>query len=195
MSGRHGRAAAGLGIIAALLAACATGKNAVDPAARSGNRYVAGNGTTTSLAAGHRNAAPKIAGTFLDGSKFRVGDLTGKVVVLNFWASWCPPCRVEAPDLESVSQQTKASGVRFIGVNVRDSRDSASAFQRTFKITYPSLYDQSDRVALQIKGAPPNSLPFTVVLDRQGRIAVVIRRSVRAAELLPIVRQVATEST
>jgi len=186
---------AGLGIIAALLAACATGKNAVDPAARSGNRYVAGNGTTTSLASGHRSAAPKIAGTFRDGSKFHLGDLTGKVVVLNFWASWCPPWRVEAPDLESVSQQTKASGVRFIGVNVRDSRDSASAFQRTFKITYPSLYDQSDRVALQIKGAPPNSLPFTVVLDRHGRIAVVIRRSIRAAELLPIVRQVATEST
>ena len=72
MSGRRARAAAGLDIIAALLAACATGKNAVDPAARSGNRYVAGNGTTTILAAGHRSAAPgRAAGSTCAGRPHR----------------------------------------------------------------------------------------------------------------------------
>jgi len=183
-----------MAVAAALLTGCSTGTNAVDPGAGSSNGFVAGNGTTTTLAADRRDAAPKIAGTFLDGAKFRLADLRGKVVVLNFWASWCAPCRVEAPDLEAVYRQTKASGVEFVGVNVRNEKDSALAFQRTFHVSYPSLYDRSDRVALQLRGAPPNSLPFTVVLDRRGRIAVVIRRSVRAAELLPVVRQVATET-
>jgi len=188
------RVAAALGLSGVLLAGCSTGANAVDQGAGSSNRYVAGNGTTTTLAPGHRDTGVQITGTLLDGGKFALSDLRGQVVVLNFWASWCPPCRVEARDLESVYQQTKSAGVHFVGVDVRDNKDSALAFERTFGISYPSLYDRSDRIALQLKGAPPGSLPFTVVLDRQGRIAVVIRKSLRAVELLPVVRQVAAES-
>lgn len=186
--------AAAAALAAALLAGCSTGTDAVNQGAGSSNRYVAGNGTTTTVAADRRSAGPTITGTQLDGTPFRLADLKGQVVVLNFWASWCAPCRVEARDLESVYRQTKASGVRFVGVDVKDEKDSALAFQRTFKISYPSLYDRNDRVALALKGAPPSSLPFSVVLDRLGRVAVVIRRSLRAVELLPVVRQVAAEA-
>ena len=194
VSRRAVAAAVGSALAGGLLAGCSTGTNAVDQGAGSGNRYVAGNGKTTSVAAADRHDAAQITGTTLEGRSFRLSSLRGQVVVLNFWASWCAPCRAEAGDLESVSRQTKASGVAFVGVDVRDQHDSAMAFQRTFHVSYPSLYDRSDRVALQLKGAPPNSTPFTVVLDRRGRIAVVIRRSVRAAELLPVVRQVAAEA-
>ncbi|GAB3818396.1 TlpA family protein disulfide reductase [Micromonospora zhanjiangensis] len=140
-----------------------------------------------------RPAPPKISGELLDGTGYDIGTDRGKVVVVNFWGSWCAPCRAEAADLEAVHQATKGAGVAFLGVNVQDGRDAAKAFERG-RVTYPSLFDPASRIALAFE-VPPNSTPATVVLDRAGRIAVVIRQAVREPMLRPIVDRVAAEPT
>lgn len=192
------RATAAGAVAAALLgcalSSCATGTDAVDQAAGSSNRFVAGDGTVRTIAAAQRRPAPHVTGTLLDGRAFDLRDLRGNVVVINFWGSWCAPCRVEAPDLEAVYQQTARSGVRFVGVNVKDLRSSALAFERTFHVTFPSLYDRAGRVAQQFRDTPPNAIPATMVIDRRGRVAALFRKSLRSDELLPVVQHVAAEA-
>ncbi|MFC7549224.1 TlpA family protein disulfide reductase [Plantactinospora sp. GCM10030261] len=139
-----------------------------------------------------RPPATPLSGELLDGGRYDVADERGQVVVVNFWGSWCAPCRAEADDLESTYQATKASGVRFLGVNTQDSRDKARAFEQSFRISYPSVFDPSSKVALGF-AVPPNSTPATIVLDREGRIAEVVRREVRADELRSLVEKIAAE--
>ncbi|MFG2047688.1 TlpA family protein disulfide reductase [Micromonospora sp. NPDC048935] len=138
-----------------------------------------------------RSAPPKLAGELLTGGTYDVNQARGQVVVVNFWGSWCAPCRAEADDLEAVYQATKGSGVTFLGANVQDERDKAKAFEEG-RVTYPSLFDPSSRLALDLD-IPPNTVPATVVLDREGRIAVVIRRAVTKDELMPFVERIAAE--
>lgn len=140
-----------------------------------------------------RAPAPKVAGELLDGRPYDIVQDRGQVVVVNFWGSWCAPCVAEADDLEDTYQATRERGVRFLGVNVNDSRDKARAFEEG-RVSYPSLFDPGSRVALDFK-VPPNSVPATIVLDREGRIAVVIRRAVVRSMLEPIVARVAAEQT
>lgn len=142
-------------------------------------------------APGKRPAAPNVAGELLDGGQYDLAQDRGQVVVVNFWGSWCPPCRAEADDLEATYRATKGKGVAFLGVNVQDGRDKAKAFEEG-RVTYHSLFDPASRVALDFK-VPPNSVPATIILDREGRIAVVIRRGVRQDALQPIVERIAAE--
>lgn len=139
-----------------------------------------------------RSAAPKLAGELLDGGSYDVVKDRGQVVVVNFWGSWCAPCRAEADDLEATYQATKGAGVTFLGINVQDSRDKAIAFEEG-RVTYPSLFDPGSRLALELD-IPPNTIPATVVLDRDGRIAAVIRAAVTQQGLQPIVERIAAES-
>ncbi|RIV36102.1 TlpA family protein disulfide reductase [Micromonospora radicis] len=140
-----------------------------------------------------RSAAPGIAGQLLTGEDYDVAGQRGQVVVVNFWGSWCAPCRAEADDLENTYQATKDSGVTFLGINVQDSRDKAIAFEEAYGVSYPSIFDPGSRLALAMD-IPPNTIPATVVLDREGRIAVVIRAAVRQEGLQPIVERIAAES-
>jgi thiol-disulfide isomerase/thioredoxin len=180
--------------LAALLAAAAA-VAAVALAGCSGGGWEDACDTTSGgviqCAPGDRPDPPKVAGELLDGGRYDVTQDRGQVVVVNFWGSWCAPCRAEADDLEGTYQATKASGVRFLGINVQDGRDKAKAFEQG-RVTYPSIFDPSSRVALGFE-LPPNTTPCTVVLDRQGRIAVVIRQAVRRDALEPIVARVAAE--
>ncbi|MEV0214037.1 TlpA disulfide reductase family protein [Micromonospora sp. NPDC050695] len=138
-----------------------------------------------------RSAPPKLTGELLTGGSYDVDQARGQVVVVNFWGSWCAPCRAEADDLEATYQATKATGVTFLGINVQDSRDKAKAFEEG-RVTYPSLFDPSSRLALDLD-IPPNTVPATVVLDRDGRVAAVIRAAVKQEGLQPIVERVAAE--
>lgn len=144
-------------------------------------------------AAGQRPAAPPIGGETLAGEQLSLVDLRGDVVVVNVWASWCPPCRAEMADLEAVYQATAHDGVRFVGVNIRDDRDRAERFLEG-RVTYPSIYDPASKYALLFDDPPaPVGPPATFVVDRSGNLAAALYRVTDEAELMEIVTQVAAE--
>lgn len=176
---RHaGRAALGAAMAAAVLlsaAACGGGATAQQTATGNGSSFVSGSYGTTVYQPGSRPAAPQVTGTTLSGSRFQLSAYRGAVVVLNFWGSWCTPCRAEAPALGSLARHFSASHVRFVGVDIRDNTANAEAFMRTFRISYPSLNDPNDAIALDFNGTvPPAGIPTTLVIDRSGRIAARI---------------------
>ncbi|MGI8868383.1 MAG: TlpA family protein disulfide reductase [Mycobacteriales bacterium] len=174
-----------------VLAGCSTGRNAVNQQAAGQYRFVAGSGEAALIPAAKRDRAPDIAGTLLDGRHFTLSSLRGDVVVLNFWGSWCAPCRAEAPELMAVYTATRARGVRFVGINVKDQRPLARAFDRTKGVTYPSIFDPEGRIALQFRNYPPNAIPSTIVLDRHHRVAAVFLRPLLRSDLLPVVQRLA----
>jgi peroxiredoxin len=138
-----------------------------------------------------RAPARAVTGELLAGGTYDLARVRGSVVVVNFWGSWCAPCRAEADDLEQTYQATKARGVTFLGVNSRDGRDAATAFERG-RITYPSVFDPSGEVALRFD-VTQTATPTTLILDRAGRIAAGLRRATTVAELRPLVEKVAAE--
>ena len=140
------------------------------------------------------DTAPACSVQLLEGAHtVSLADYRGKVVYLDFWASWCAPCRAEAPTMQKVYDETKASGVQFVGIDIKDGRDNAEAFQRTYQITYPSLYDQAGQIALAFRDIPPNAVPSTLVIDRQGNVAARAIGSVSYSPLRDIVTRLAAE--
>ena len=141
------------------------------------------------LDAGSRPPAPDLqlpvlvsgAGLPPAGQEASLADLRGKVVVLNLWASWCEPCREEAPVLESVWQRYRNKDVVVLGIDIQDLSDDARAFIREYGLTYPSLRDGSDgsKAALEATGVPE-----TFLIDREGRIALHIAGPVSRTEQL-----------
>ncbi|MGW2628689.1 TlpA family protein disulfide reductase [Streptomyces chattanoogensis] len=121
-----------------------------------------------------RKAAPELSGTTTRGKRLDVADYRGKVVVLNVWNSTCGPCIAETPGLAKVARSSRDKGVRFVGINTRDTETSqATAFEERHKVPYPSLSDPAGRLLLRFpKGSlNPQTIPSTLVLDRHGRLA------------------------
>ena len=140
-----------------------------------------------------RRAVPALTGSTLQGEALDLGTMHGQVLVLNFWADWCPPCRAEAPFLNKVASSTKDKGVRFVGVNVKDDRDAALAFERVSRTPYPSLYDQPGALLLRFRKVVPQSPPSTMLIDRQGRLAGIFFSGVTESELQAPVLALADE--
>jgi cytochrome c biogenesis protein CcmG, thiol:disulfide interchange protein DsbE len=111
--------------------------------------------------------APSFALTLFDGGVIRLEDLRGKMVLINFWASWCLPCRAEAVALENAWKRNKDRGAVFIGVNIQDKEEDARAFMKEFGITYFNGPDASGKIAVDygVWG-----IPETFFVDPQGRI-------------------------
>jgi len=191
------RAAVGALVAAAVVlgaAACDAGATAQDTAVGNGSSFVTGNYGTTVFHAGARPKAPDVAGTTLTGSKFKLFTDRGSVVVMNFWGSWCTPCREEAPALGTLARNFAGTDVRFVGVDIRDDPASAQAFMRTFRIGYPSLNDPNDLVALDFNGTvPPAGIPTTLVIDRSGRIAARIVGQASYSGLKALITQTKAE--
>ena len=177
---------------AAAVTACSGEPAAVD-SPRSPALKTVGAGEDGLIAAGDRTPAPRLAGSTLEGEPLDVADYRGKVVVLNFWASWCPPCRAEAPNLVEVAEQTADEGVQFVGVNVKNARDEAIAFERKAGVPYPSLHDQPGVLLTRFRKLVPQVPPTTLILDRQGRIAGRFIGGVTTRELLAPVQALAAE--
>jgi thiol-disulfide isomerase/thioredoxin len=191
------RAAVGALLAAAVIvgaAACDAGATAQTTATGNGSSFVTGSYGTTVYGQGSRSQAPDVSGTTLTGTKFKLSADRGSVVVMNFWGSWCTPCREEAPALGALAQHFAGTDVRFIGVDIRDDLASAEAFMSTFRITYPSLNDPNDTVALDFNGTvPPAGIPTTLVIDRSGRIAARIVGQASYNGLKALISQVEAE--
>ncbi len=112
--------------------------------------------------------APGFALKNFDGTTLVLKDLVGKVVILNFWASWCPPCRVEMPLLERMWTAYKERDVVIVGINsAQDTWNDARAFLRTHKVTYPNVRDETGRVAATYGVV---AMPTTYFIGRDGRV-------------------------
>ena len=185
-------AAAALACVLALTACSSESATAEDPAPPQLKTLETGEDGL--IAVQDRQPAPVLSGTTLEGERLDLADLRGEVVVLNFWASWCAPCRAEAPALNEVAALTDDQGVQFVGVNVKDELDSARAFDRAQEVGYPSLHDQPGRLLLRFRKIVPQTPPTTLVLDREGRIAAFFAGQVRISDLLGPVEKIAAEA-
>ena len=116
---------------------------------------------------GAPEAAPDFALETFAGETLRLSDLRGKVVVLNFWASWCPPCRWEMPFFETISQEYKERGVIFLGVAISDTMEDASDFADSVGVTYPLALDAAGETARDYEVL---GLPTTFLIDKDGAI-------------------------
>lgn len=109
--------------------------------------------------------APVFTGTTLEGRPISLLDYAGKPVVLNFWGSWCPPCRTEQAGLQRLWQDFGPQGVQFVGINIRDSEGNARAYQHEFGVTYPSVFDRPAEWAARYQVVAP---PSTMLIDARG---------------------------
>lgn len=161
----------GAAVAALVLSACGSGGTS----GGSGNsNFVAGKDGISTVAKGSRAQAPDLSGPTVDGKQLDVKDYKGKIVVVNVWGSWCPPCRAEAPNFVKVAKDTAAKGVQFVGINTRDANISlAQAFEKQQGVTYPSLYDPTSKLLLRFKKGTLNlqTIPSTIIIDRDGKIA------------------------
>lgn len=197
-SQRHRRVAIALALAAAglfALAACEGGAIGESTPASNGQNFVSGDSGTTVFGPGAGPAAPPVSGKAIGGGTLSLSRLRGHVVVMNFWGSWCTPCRAEAPALSSLSQHFQPQGVRFLGVDVRDSPASAEAFMRDHHISYPSLNDPAGEVALDFRGTvTPAGIPTTLVIGRDGKITARVVGEVSYSGLRGLIAKAVTQT-
>ena len=200
---RSGWGAAGLRLLAAaaallVLVGCSYASPSEDaPSQAREFTFVAPGGQTRIFydPPAQRGAVTGLSGeSLLDpGTTIGLEDFPGQVVVLNIWGAWCGPCREEMPGLQQIHEQTQPSGVTLLGIDIRDNADTARDFMQDRGITYPSIFDNPGRSLTALRGFPRNTVPSTIVLDRQHRVAAVFLTAVRVSELLPVVQRIAAE--
>jgi thiol-disulfide isomerase/thioredoxin len=133
---------------------------------------------------------PVLAGELVAGGSYDPGTHKGKVTVVNFWGSWCAPCRAEMPGMVKAYEDLKADDVMFLGINVRDPNiDQAKAFVEQYKVPFPSIRDTQSKLALEFDVIPSN-IPTTLILGKAGRPAKTFRTPVLEPDLVAAVREV-----
>ena len=150
--------------------------------------FVSGNGSVSYIKASDRIAAPALSGMTLSGKNYAYN--VGQVAVVNVWASWCAPCRAEAPTLAALTE--KYTDVAFIGILTRDNPVNAEAFARRFALPYPTLIDDSVLIGFR-KSLPANAIPSTVLIDKRGNVAARISGEVTYSSLSELIEKVRAE--
>ena len=191
MPRRTGIAAAVAAVAIMTTAGCAGGDIGSNNPASSGQSFVGHSYESTYYQPGSRPVAPLVSGTTVTGQQLSLSQYRGDTIVINFWGSWCAPCRAEAPALGQLARELGPRGVRFVGIDIRDEPVSAKAFMQQFNVGYPSLSDPNDEIALDFHSTvPPADIPTTLVIDKSGRIADRIFGASTYHQLLSVINQV-----
>jgi peroxiredoxin len=153
------------------LSACSNDPLADQFRSGTNKNYISGDGSVTEFQGQKNKGADWVAKTF-DGQVLESKNLLGHVVVLNFWYAGCAPCRAETPDLAKLATRFESQGVQVVGVNVRDSAETALAFARTHDLNYPSVMDiETGAVVQAYTGVvSPSAVPTTLVINAKGEI-------------------------
>ncbi len=146
--------------------------------------------------AGHRPLAPDVTGTSLTGSPIRLSSYQGKTLVLNFWGSWCPPCRGEGTTFAELDKSYGPKGVAFLGDDVADTPANALSFTRSAGITYPSISDNGYLVVADFSqaGVQVSDTPTTVVIDKTGHVVGMVLGAALYSQVTTLINDAAVSS-
>jgi peroxiredoxin len=139
-----------------------------------------------------RPPAPELGLPDLDGRTHSLADHRGEVLIVNFWATWCPPCREEMPSMERAWQRVKGQGIVLLAVNVGETEDQVWSFTSDYPVSFPMLLDAGGNI---VERWPVQGLPTTYVVDPEGRLAyrAIGGRSWDDPALLELVRALRIE--
>lgn len=140
-----------------------------------------------------RVVMPELKGSTLDASLASTAEHAGKVVVINAWATWCPPCREEIPLLVDAAKASDPNTVAFLGLNVNDDTQAAREFEGLNGVPYPSIVDTDGQLMASIPTLTSQGLPTTVFLDRQGRVAARIAGAVQPGQVDEVIASLEAE--
>jgi thiol-disulfide isomerase/thioredoxin len=156
--------------VVAVVALAGGGGKGLAPQAATGQVELVGSGVAV-VPEAERPPLPAFSGRTLDGKELDLASLRGRPLVLNFWASWCGPCRAEQQGLELASRTLAGRDVRMVGVNIRDDKGAAVSYLEEFGVGYPSLFDRAALLSARLGALGPQAPPYTLVVDAQGRVA------------------------
>ena len=157
--------------------------------------YIAGDGTVTEFAQGSRPKAADWSGISESGVNLSSNQLSGVITVINFWYAGCAPCRIEMPELIELQDQFLSDEVQFIGVNVRDTSETALAFARQINLNFPSVMDaKTGSVVLAFTGVvTPQAVPTTLVIDSEGNVSARVLGRIDKGILQELIKTVVRE--
>jgi thiol-disulfide isomerase/thioredoxin len=156
--------------VVALVALAGAGGRGLAPEAGTGQVEPVGSGVAV-IPEADRRALPAFSGQTLDDRRIDLASLRGRPLVLNFWASWCGPCRAEQQGLELAARTLAGRDVRVVGVNIRDDQGAAASYLQEFGVGYPSLFDRPAVLSARLGDLGPQAPPYTLVVDARGRVA------------------------
>ncbi|WP_370651679.1 TlpA family protein disulfide reductase [Frankia sp. Cj3] len=169
---------------------CSSGTDSVDQAAGGGFGFVQQASNSDFVPVENRTPAPILTGPTVTGPELDLTSYRGRIIVVNFWASWCAPCRAETPGLVTMAADNPQ--VAFVGVNEKDNLSAAKAFIRDNGVNYPSIIDRIGTLAA--RWPVPPGLPSTFVLDAKGRLAARFTGGVLPDELMPMLTRLRAET-
>jgi cytochrome c-type biogenesis protein len=126
-----------------------------------------------------------------NGKEMKLSDYKGKVILLNFWATWCPPCRKELPDLSTLSTELKDKDFKMIGVSVDDNQEVLNNFLKSNNLSYTVVFEPNELVAKYMTSAGQNQnvVPQTYIIDKKGKVVEAIMGSRSKADFLSLINK------